>query len=133
MGSINLATISVIDVNKARPDSYLEETRQEEQLVDVEQDVKGTTVHMDTNTLKVDFKRHDTEQSRLTVDASGAELKLDASFNGSHESMYWVQPLADDKLSEFHTWKRAGIALEPFTYTFKGKEFSCGEKECFMM
>ena len=43
-----------------------------------------------------------------------------------------MTPLADDKLSDFHTWKRAGIALEPFKYTFKGEEFSCGVNECFL-
>ena len=43
-----------------------------------------------------------------------------------------MTPLTDDKLTDFHTWKRAGIALEPFKYTFKGEEFSCGAKECFL-
>lgn len=42
MGSINIATISVIDINPTRPDSYLQETRQEEHFINVEQDILGT-------------------------------------------------------------------------------------------
>ena len=83
-------------------------------------------------TLKVQFRRDDEKESRISVDAEGAQLKFDASFNGAHESLFWAQPMTEDKLTNFHTWKRAGIPLEPFTYTFKGEEFTCGAKECFM-
>lgn len=68
--------------------------------------------------------------SKLSVETS--DLKFTTSFDGSHESLYWVQPLADDKKSEFVTWKRAGIPLDNFDYTFKGKTFTCEPKSCVM-
>ena len=52
MGSVNIASVSVIDINPARPDSYLQETKQEMHLVDVVQDIIGTSVSLDTPTLK---------------------------------------------------------------------------------
>lgn len=133
MGTINLATISVTDVNASKPDIYLRELKQEEHLVEVDQDILGTKLNLDMPSLKVEWRRYDDSRtSKLSVDAKTAELKFDASFNGAHESLYWAQPLADDKLTDFETWKRAGIAFEPFTYTYKGEEFNCGEKECFL-
>ena len=92
----------------------------------MDQDERGTRVSLDMPSLKVNFRRQDNTDSHISVDAQGAQLKLHASFNGAHESLYWAQPLADDKLTDFETWKRAGIALEPFEYDFKGQRFSCG-------
>ena len=80
--------------------------------------------------MKVNFKR--TEDTASTLSVTSDDLTLAASFNGSHESLYWATPLAEDKLVDFQTWKRAGIPLAPMDYTFKGKKFSCEEKECFM-
>ena len=53
MGTVNLASVSVVELNAAKPETYLQETKQEEHLVDVEQDKIGTRVSLKTPTLKV--------------------------------------------------------------------------------
>ena len=134
-GTINImASVSVIGVNPGRLDEYLVEDKQEENLVEVTEDYLGTQISVDTQKLRFDFRR-ETEagkESRITVDSKQVPLKFDATFDGKHESMYWVQPLTEDKHTEFVSWKRAGIPLEAFTYTYKGQEYSCQSNECYM-
>ena len=44
---------------------------------------------------------------------------------GNYESMYWVQPLTDQKLNFFETWKTLAIPLNDFDYGYNGETFSC--------
>ena len=135
MGSLNIvASVSVVNTNKDKPDQFMREARQEENLVDVKQDKIGAKISLESEKMKFDFQRNDdpSQKSRIAVEAKHVDLKFEAFFDGSHESSYWVTPLADDKLTEFHTWKRAGIKLQAFTYTFEGVEYACGAKECML-
>jgi len=123
MGKLNIvAYASVIDLN-AESESYLSEVKVEQNLVTVNQKADGTSVILDTNNLKVFFERNNLEgsYSQIKVDAPEINLKLQGTFDGSHESLYWATPLTEDKLTTFVTWKRSGISLDKCDYTFKGK------------
>lgn len=125
--------VSVIDINKERADSYMKERRKEENLVTLTQDSIASKIDLETDNLSFKFRRTDTKKgSRIKVNSKTVDLQLEANFDGTHESFFWVTPLDEDLLTEFHTWKRAGIPLEPFKYNFEGKEYSCESKKCFM-
>jgi len=121
VGSLHIVeSVSVIDINPERKDSYKKERRHEENLVDVKQNSIASKLSLQTDSLSFDYKRSEAKDSYIKVNSKGVDLALEATFDGSHESMFWATPLADDKLTEFHTWKRAGIPLEPFKYSFEG-------------
>jgi len=135
MGSLNIvASASVIDVNPARPDSFMKQIKQEENLVEVKQDAIGAHITIESPKLNFSFKRRDDPlmRSYLKVQAKEIDLAFEALFDGSHESNYWVTPLTDDKFTEFVTWKRAGIPLKPFKYKIAGTEYTCGPRECLL-
>eukprot|EP00354_Favella_ehrenbergii_P011960 CAMPEP_0170456206 /NCGR_PEP_ID=MMETSP0123-20130129/3919_1 /TAXON_ID=182087 /ORGANISM="Favella ehrenbergii, Strain Fehren 1" /LENGTH=166 /DNA_ID=CAMNT_0010719609 /DNA_START=270 /DNA_END=770 /DNA_ORIENTATION=+ len=139
MGTLNIVgSASIIDVNP-ESSTFLQETKIEKNLVEVEQDPTGSRIQMDTDKIKFDFhrkdstsylKQADSSPSFINIDASGIDLKFAGLFDGSHESNYWATPLTEDKLTTFVTWKRAGIPLKSCEYTFGGQSFSLGEGEC---
>ena len=132
LASVELAAVSIIGLNPNNKENYLIETRHEENLVNVVQDKIGADITLTTTNLNVSFKRTEDKSSLIKVDSPAAQFSMEATFDGTHQSSYWVTPLTEDITTYFETWKRAGIPLAPFTYTFKGKEYKCGENECLM-
>ena len=117
------ASVSVVGVKPDDKDSYMIEKKQEDMLVDVTVNKMGSKLHLDSDKLWVDFLRTEGKESHFNVNAREVDLQFDFSFDGAHESHFWATPLADDKLTNFHTWKRAGIPVEPTSYTYAGKEY----------
>ena len=69
---------------------------------------------MTAGDLFVNFERTEDTQSSIRVSSKELDLTFEANFDGSHESNFWVTPLSEDKSTNFYTWKRAGIPLQPF-------------------
>ena len=132
LAGVELAAVSIIGLNPKDKENYHVETRHEENLVKVIQDRIGADISLSNPNLNVQFKRTEDISSFIKVDSSSAQFSLEAVFDGTHQSSYWVTPLTEDKTTDFETWKRAGIPLQPFNYTFKGKEYKCGERECLL-
>ena len=129
---VEIAVTQVLEINPTSP-FYLKETHKvEKHLVSVEQNKQGTDIKLEANGMKVNFERKLEEGKSSVLSVQTDELRLLAGFNGLHESLYWSQPLTADKKTEFITWKRAGIPLEPFVYDYKGRSYFCDRKKCLM-
>ena len=73
----------------------MKQTKQENFLGTVEEDMRKIGAHLalDMPDLKINFDRSDEggkTGSSISVDSKGCDLKLAATFDGSHESHYWA-------------------------------------------
>lgn len=120
--------VLVVSTDPKDKESFMVEARQEDHFPEVKTDELVKNLEVKTPQMDLKFHRDDKvkDASTFEINASGVDLKLKAEFDGLHESLYWATPLHDNKLTHFETWKRVGIPLKPFEYTFQGRVFSCG-------
>lgn len=82
----------------------------------------GKGVENTQGALKIKAGRKDDKHYKFSLSTS--DFELEATFPVAHDSIMWMTPLSDDKRKYFATVKKAGIPLDPFTYTYKGQKFS---------
>lgn len=85
LGPIEIASLSVIGLDKADQENYMVETKHEEPLVSVKADAIGSDITLDTPDLTARFVRTEEDASFISFASSKIDFSLEkANFDGTH-------------------------------------------------